>query len=278
MACEGALDKADLVGQKDAERKAEEAAGNFQAMRKAVTPAGHQLGGGSDAEGDHRHSRNRSQSEDQQIGKRPARIGDCRQNEQSHGSGACKAVNDTHDQGAQVPVETEPSKKGVQPMERGLIRQMRVSFGQMTARMRMDILAVSVGVRMHELRAVMAMGKGFGNGPANAGDVPKAKRDQRRAHRQLHAETKPDGNYQMKENDRAADEENRQGVAHSPEKACRRRAGQRAFPADEGGDGDDVVGVGGVAQSEKKTDNNKREKRKHAGNLSLGGRWSSSGK
>jgi len=52
-------------------------------------------------------------------------------------------------------------------------------------------------------------------------------------------------------------------VTESPENADERGAANAAFAADDSGDGNDVIGVGGVTHAEKKSESDDGEERNH---------------
>jgi len=79
----------------------------------------------------------------------------------------------------------------------------------------------------------------------------------------LEAEPEPPGDGHSKSHDRSADHEHREAVADAPKNARPRRAANAALLADDVRNGDDVIGVGGVAHAEKKAEQKNREQRDH---------------
>ena len=55
-------------------------------------------------------------------------------------------------------------------------------------------------------------------------------------------------------------DEQRQAMADSPEDSRPGRASDIALPADDGGHGDDVIGIGRVSHAEKKTEEQNRKR------------------
>ena len=62
------------------------------------------------------------------------------------------------------------------------------------------------------------------------------------------------GNSQAEHDNRGADGDDSDGVSAAPEHADERRFEDGALAADDGGDGDDVIGIGGVAHAEHQAD------------------------
>ena len=88
----------------------------------------------------------------------------------------------------------------------------------------------------------------------DAGEIQDAEEDQHQADGKFHRQADAGGDGEAEEDDGGADDENRQCVADAPEDADPAGFQDGAFAADDGGDGDDVVGIGGVAHAEDEAD------------------------
>jgi hypothetical protein len=65
-------------------------------------------------------------------------------------------------------------------------------------------------------------------------------------------------NDDTKKDDGTADNEQRDAVADAPENSSERSTAYPALATNDGSDGDDVIGIGRVTHSEKKTENKDR--------------------
>ena len=130
-------------------------------------------------------------------------------------------------------------------------------------RMVVDKGSVAVGMRVNRF---FCHGIGHGSSrsrPQKSGHIPQAKNNQHDRDRQLHAQPDSHWNYKIEENDSGSDHEDRKCVAEAPERANHGRPHAVALVADDGGDGDHVIGIGGVAHPEKKSHRENGEKPDH---------------
>src|SRR5439155_11690793 len=81
--------------------------------------------------------------------------------------------------------------------------------------------------------------------------------------RELHRQADPRGDHDPEEDDRAADEDDGQGVTDAPQGADEGGAPDLALAAHDRGDGDHVVGIGGVPHPEEEAQEDHREERGH---------------
>ena len=86
------------------------------------------------------------------------------------------------------------------------------------------------------------------------GQVEHSEQDEHQRDGEFEGESEARRNYYAEEDDGGADNENGEGVSDSPEDADPASAGDGTLPADNGGDGDDMVGIGGVTHAEKESD------------------------
>lgn len=103
------------------------------------------------------------------------------------------------------------------------------------------------------VRVIMHTGSD-GQGAAEAGEIPATEQDQHQANRKLHCQAKASGNDDIKENDCAAHDEDRQRVTEAPENTDQGRTFRTALLADDGSYSDDVIGIGGMPHTQKEAD------------------------
>jgi len=120
--------------------------------------------------------------------------------------------------------------------------------------MKMQVVVVLVEVGMRSDQGRMAGRKFFAEPFHGAGEVEKAEQDEHEANREFHREARARRNSHAEENDGAADDGDGQRVAAAPEDADETGFGNGTLAADDGGNGDDMIGIGGVAHPEKKAD------------------------
>src|SRR5690242_11794283 len=119
---------------------------------------------------------------------------------------------------------------------------------RMTVRMRVYVVAMTVCMRMDVRRL---RGGSLATEPANgAGEVGQSKNDQHDGDGELHPEPKPWRDHPFEEDDAAADEQNRERVANAPGRSDHRRAANISVARDDRRNGDDMIGIGGVAHPE----------------------------
>jgi len=107
--------------------------------------------------------------------------------------------------------------------------------------------------------------------PTKARHIHESKDNQHDSDCEFHAEAKTGRDGQIEENDRRAYHENGQSVTKAPECADQRGPGQIPLPGDDGGDGDDVVGVRGMAHTQKESHGDNGEQADHVLRLNQGG-------
>jgi hypothetical protein len=88
--------------------------------------------------------------------------------------------------------------------------------------------------------------------------APQAERDEHQRHRHLHRETERGRDHDAEDDDDASDHEDRDGMADAPHGPRHDAGAQRPLSRDDRADGDDVVGVGGVAHSQKEAEEHVR--------------------
>jgi len=130
--------------------------------------------------------------------------------------------------------------------------------------MRVAMNEVAMNVRMR-VRVSMRM-RGIGGGrerlsdPAReSGKVQNSQQDQHQADGQLHSEAEPRRNHHSEKNDRRAHQKNRDGMPQSPQHSDQSRVTYAALAANNRGDGDHVVRVGGMPHPQEKSERDNRE-------------------
>ena len=268
---EETVDEADLVGEEEAEGETEDAGAGDEGLVKSAE-AGSGIGKGQrESAGDEHHSGDRAQSKNQQIKDGPARVVNGGKHEQSDGGGACESMDDADEQWAKCvePAEVEErffdeagGRQGISVML--LSRGMSVPVV-----MKMMVVLVNVSVLAADMR--MRGGEFFADPLGGAGEVENAEKNEHEADGKFHGEAETRGNDEIKEDDSGADDDNGDGVAESPEGADEGGFGEGALAADDGRDGDYVVGIGGMAHTEKEADSENGETAEHALAASFGG-------
>jgi len=124
------------------------------------------------------------------------------------------------------------------------------------------VAPVAVGMLMNN-RCLLVSLRDRTRRAQEAGNIHHAKDNQHQSDGQLHGEPDPCGNHDIEENDDSADGEDGESVADAPEDAGHRRLQKIALVADDRSHCNDVVGIGGVADSEKKSHRDNREKADH---------------
>ena len=101
------------------------------------------------------------------------------------------------------------------------------------------------------------------HGAQKARHVYKPKDHQHYGDSQLHAQTDTRWNDKIEKNDSRAHDEDGEGVAQSPESPNQCGPRYIALLAHDGADGDDMIGIGGVAHAEKESQRDDGEKADH---------------
>ena len=129
----------------------------------------------------------------------------------------------------------------------------------------MQLSSMTVEVDVFSCDARMRGREFFSEPLCRTRKVKNAKQDQHHAHRKLHGQAGAHRNGHAKYDDGRADGDYGEGVAAAPEYADEAGLRDGALPADDGGNSDDVIGIGGMAYTEKKTDGENGESAVQAG-------------
>jgi len=110
--------------------------------------------------------------------------------------------------------------------------------------MEVSMFAGDMGMRRREF---------FAEPLRDAGEVQHAEKNQHQAYGEFHGEADARRNDEAEENDAGADHGDRKSVAAAPKNADEAGFRDGAFVADDGRDGDDVIGISGVTHPKEKT-------------------------
>jgi len=193
----------------------------------------------------------------------PARVVDRGENEERRRRGASEPVHDTdkeRSEGVKKPEFGEGFFYQGWDRERiGMVfagRDVRVPVV-------MDVMVVLVKVGMFPADLGMSGREFLAEPLGNAGEIENAKQDQHEADSKFHGETDAGRDDKVEEDDGYADGDDGDGVAESPKGADQGRFGERTLAAHDGGYGDDVIGIGGMAHAEQETDGENGEAGEH---------------
>lgn len=281
---EQAVDKSDAVEQVDPESDAEQPASDAQdrvEMRQLLLAEGKRQGdGGRD---DH-HAGNRSDAEQSKVYEPPDRLANLGQHQQRHGCGAGEPVHDADDQRPQPLVHAEPTEGVVEPCLGSRVLGVSVTVGTVPMPVPVGVVSmrVHVGVRTsmsrqseHAVKVSVAGGlvaqgspevwyrRPLREAPRHAGQCEDPENDQHHGDREFHGKPYSRRDRDIEQDDGAANGEDRQRVADAPGGADQRRAADAGLAAHDGGDRDDVVGVGGVTHAENEAEGDDGEEVSH---------------
>ena len=115
-------------------------------------------------------------------------------------------------------IHADLAKVAIEPAERSLPSSMRMSFGIVPMRVRVDVVAVSVRMRMAGPRRCKSAGKRIGDPLEHPSEIQNAQKNQHQPHRKFHREADARGNHPAEKNDSASHHENRQRMTDAPER------------------------------------------------------------
>jgi hypothetical protein len=160
-------------------------------------------------------------------------------------------------------IKADSPQDAVEPSDWRFFVRMRMGLELMRVRMRVNIIAVDVEMRMDDLGGPRGLRAGLGNRTQKAHYVHQAENDQHESHGEFHAQTDSRWNDQIEENDERADNEDRDCVTDSPKCADQCRAADIGLTTDDGCDSYDVIGIGGVTHAKKKSQSNDGKEANH---------------
>lgn len=109
----------------------------------------------------------------------------------------------------------------------------------------------------------MGGGEFFTQPFGDAGEIQNAEENEHQPHGKFHGQADTRRDDDVEENDGGADKDDGDGVAESPKSADEGGFRKRAFAADDSGNGDDVIGIGGMAHAEEEADGENGESADH---------------
>jgi hypothetical protein len=183
-------------------------------------------------------------------------------------------VDEANKKRAHDVVQAEAAEVAVEPAERGVRRIVRMNFVIMSVRVGMNVIAVSVRVGMVDAGAAIVMISADAvmvlrvreivcDPLQDASEIQDAEQNQHKSRRQFHREADTRGNDPAEQDEFSANEEDREGVADSSEGADSDGVLDGAIARDDGGSGDDVIDIGGVAYTKEETERDDGEQADH---------------
>ena len=127
--------------------------------------------------------------------------------------------------------------------------------------MKVGIVLVNVAVFANNVR--MGGRELFAEPLGDAGEVENAKEDEHEAYGKFHGESNAWGNDDIKKDDGGTDDNDSDGVAESPECAYESGTGEGTLATDDSGDGNNVIGIGGMAHAKKEADHEDGKSAEH---------------
>ena len=131
--------------------------------------------------------------------------------------------------------------------------QMHVDLRAVTVDVFVNDALVLMKMRVHNSVVIVVWSIAMGNSLRNTGQIEDAEQDEHQADGQLHGETDARRNDDVEENDGRAHAEDGDGVADAPERSDHTCLADAPLAADDGGNGDDVVRVCGMAHAKDKS-------------------------
>ena len=259
MAREQAADEPDLIDEKQPEAQAQQTGRHPKvALDVRQSPGGvrHRR---RDDQGDEHHSHDGAEAEEHEVRHRPSSVADGREHEERHRRRAGQAVDQAHHERADDLVDAEPAEPSIEPGLRRPFFGMPVILRPVSVPVTVHVVAVSVRVSVRR----GAPAELVANRLDESGEVPQPEHDQHEGRRHLHREAEGGRDHDAEDDDRAADDDDGQGVAESPQAADQHAAAQRPLPRHDRADGDDVIRVRGVAHSEEEPERDERERGDH---------------
>ena len=259
------INYSDLVRQKKAEAETQESRSGDKSL---VNPRGasrrdHERRG--DRSRDQRHSDDRADTKDREIQRRPQRVGDRAEHQQRNRRAARQSMHHSH---AERPEQRPPRR---QRRHRAAVDPMIVMRGfagcfvriGMDVRMRMDRIAVRMGVRMDDQfgaggRASAQSNHRVTNEICRRSD---AQQDQHDCHGELHRQSKPRRDRNFENDYSRADDQHSQSMAEAPHHPDSRGDRKPSLAAQNRCDRDHVIGIGRMTHPEHQSQERDRKRR-----------------
>lgn len=252
-----------LIGEKEAEAQADQARGYAKSPTYARGSFTGKHNGQADGRRDEHHARDGSDAKDEQVEHRPKGVSNRCQNEEGNGGRASEPVHDTHDERTCELVEPDTSKVAVEPGQGRVLGIVIVPYRMVRLPVQMDVIAANVRMRVRLYWVVERRRETAVDPLEETSEIHEAEENQHQRDGKLHGQTDSCGNNPSEEDDGATDADNCECVANSPQHANQGSVLDRTVARDDRGDCDDVVGIGGVANPEEKTQRNDGKEANH---------------
>jgi len=161
-------------------------------------------------------------------------------------------VNDADREWTNDLIRSEGAESAVEPTYRRRGFRAAMIFRGVRIRATMYVIAMRMNMAVH---SQIDRGKRLNDPSRDAGEIQDSEQNQHQADRELHRKADSGRNDQAKNYNRGADDKNCECVADAPQRADNGRVLDASLTADDRGHRDDVVGIGGMAHPEKKTEN-----------------------
>lgn len=216
MAGEQSIHESYFINQEETKGHADQTGSNSQSLikpRESFVRVGKRQDHRS---GDQHHSCNRADPKHEKIRNRPFRILNCGQDQERDSGRTGEAVDESYDERPHGLIETNLAEMSIEPAQWRLLRRVRVGFGFMLVRMSMNVIAVTMRVRMGRRRYSDGWRKRVGNPLERAGQVKNAEENQHQADGEFHGETDARRDNPAEQNNSASHQEDGERVAYSP--------------------------------------------------------------
>ena len=155
----------------------------------------------------------------------------------------------------QHPINSRSSEPAIKTRGRNRILCVAVPDWLVAMRMVMHVIAMLVRMVMRSDRAV--------KDAIECAQIEQAEQDEHESNAKFQTEPDPFRNDQAEEDDPAANTQKSEAVADTPENSSERGFADFSLPADDGGDGNDVIGVGRMAHSKEESEEEDAKQRGH---------------
>ena len=183
-----------------------------------------------------------------------------RQNEQRNGGGAGQAVHRADDERAQRLIKFRAAKPAIEFRGRNGFFGMSVGGGLVAVDVAVHVIAVQMRVLVDGI--VITVGGDIFHRAKGCAQIERAEQDQHKGDAEFQAHPEALRNHDAEEDDGSANDEQRQAVADAPENSGPGGAPDLALPANDGGNGDDMIGIGRVPHAEKEAEEQDGKKRR----------------
>src|SRR6476646_8391394 len=121
---------------------------------------------------------------------------------------------------------------------------MTVASGLVAVDVAVDVIAVQMRVLVDGI--VITVGGDIFHGAKGCAQIERAEQDQHKGDAEFQAHSEALRHHDAKQDDGSANDEQRKAVADAPKDSSPGGAANLALPANDGGNGDDMIGIGRV--------------------------------